>query len=264
MSLAVLPTKDEFEVLQNIVKYAVDSKHFDKLGGIPGAFTIALYAKEIGVPPITALMNFSNVQGKLTMSAELMSSLIAQAGHKVEILESTNDRCVIRGTRRDTKASYTATYTLEDARKAKNETKDNYQKYASDMLFARCISRLRRRLFADVGTKAYVHGEIEEAAEVKDESKIIDIAETSSPTPEALEHKPVVELPCMGMREDLKLMELVGDDIEQRNRCFAHYAKVYKREVKSFLDIPMEEFSTIKKKFEKHNEERLKKELETA
>jgi phage recombination protein Bet len=60
--------------------------------------------------------------------------------------------------------------------------------------------------------------------------------------------KPVVEIdePRMGMQHDLELMELIGDDIEYRNRIFTGYTKTLGREVKSFLDIPVKHYEKIK------------------
>lgn len=163
--LALVPTKEEFEIIQMMAKTAADSKHFEKIGGFPGLFSIALYAREMGIPAMTALHGgLVPVMGKITMSAEMMNSLIRQKGHKLEIIESTDKVCRIKGTRKDTGESYTCQFSIEDARKA-NLVKGGggYEKHAEDMLFARCISKLKRRLFPDVATKSYVTGEIEDA-----------------------------------------------------------------------------------------------------
>lgn len=164
MNNALVPSKDEFDIIQTIAKTASESKYFDKLGGPAGVMSIALYAREIGVPPMTALMGgFTNVMGKITMSAELMHSLIRQSGHKLKIMKSTNEVCEIWGKRKDTGEEYTAVYHIDDAKRAFLVKKDGgWEKNPSDMLFARCISRLRRRLFPDVATKSYVEGEFDE------------------------------------------------------------------------------------------------------
>jgi hypothetical protein len=166
---SLIPTQQEINALEIICKYAVDSKYFQSLGGLPGVMCIAMYAKEIGVSPMVAIMGgFSNVQGKITMSAELMHSLLRQAGVKLKIIKSDSSVCEIYGKRSDTGGEYTSLYTIEDAKKA-NLVKSGgaWEKNPSDMLFARCISRLRRRLAPDIATKSYVEGEIEEDKEVK-------------------------------------------------------------------------------------------------
>lgn len=160
---SLIPTQHEISALEVMCKYAVDSKFFQSLGGMAGVMCIALYAREIGVPIMTAIMGgFSNVQGKVTMSAELMHSLLRGAGVRLKIVRSDSTVCEIYGKRSDTGDEYTSIYTLEDAKKA-NLVKSggSWEKNPSDMLFARCISRLRRRLAPDIATKAYVEGEIE-------------------------------------------------------------------------------------------------------
>jgi hypothetical protein len=176
--ISLIPTTHEMQALETICKYAVDSKYFQSLGGMPGVMCIAMYAREIGVSPMTAIMGgFSNVQGKITMSAELMHSLLRGAGVRLKITQSDNTRCEIYGKRSDTGDEYTSIYTIEDARKA-NLVKSGgaWEKNTSDMLFARCISRLRRRLAPDIATKAYVEGEVEDD---KETVEVVEIAEVS-------------------------------------------------------------------------------------
>lgn len=89
---------------------------------------------------------------------------------------------------------------------------------------------------------------------------VIEIA-TTKPTTRNLEigSKPVVEtLELMGMSQDCELMELVGTDIDYRNRIYSSYSNILKKEVKSFMDIPAREFALIKGRVQAHNAEREK------
>src|SRR5215472_1969724 len=116
---ALVPSKEELQTYQVIAQTATESKYFEKLGGMPGVLSIMLYAREINVSPMLALMGgFSMVQGKVTMSSELMNTLIRREGHKLEILESTANLCKIKGTRSDTAESYIAIFTMEEAQRA--------------------------------------------------------------------------------------------------------------------------------------------------
>jgi hypothetical protein len=175
--LALLPTKEELDVIQVMAKAASESKYFEKMGGAAAIFSIGLYAREIGIPLMTALHGgLVPVMGKITMSADMMNSLIRQKGHKLEILETTSTVCRIKGTRKDTGESYTCSFSIEDARRAGLvKSGGGYEKHTDDMLFARCISKLKRRLFPDVASRAYVHGELdEEPKEVKEEVETIE------------------------------------------------------------------------------------------
>ncbi len=164
-----IPSRDEFTTLHAIAKAAHDSGGFSKTSStLAGILCIVLYSREIGIGPMEALTGgMNNIQGKITMSPELMNRLIRENGHKVEILDCTRELCRIKGTRRDTAESYIAEYSLDEARKAGLiRSGGPWDKYPADMLFARCISRLRRRLFADVGGRAYTTGELDDDASV--------------------------------------------------------------------------------------------------
>lgn len=189
MTKDVTVIADEIKALEAIAKYAASSKHFEKLGGEAGIFCIAMYAKELGLPIMTCLFGgMKPVLGNIEISPRMMNAMVRKAGHKIEILESTGDRCILKGTRHDTKESYTCSFTLDDARRAGLvRGGGGYEKWASDMLFARCLSRLSRRLFADVISTAYIEGEISsplsDAGQLAEESieTVIEAVNTVEP-----------------------------------------------------------------------------------
>lgn len=179
----IIPTADEFKTLQLIATHAGSSKFFNNLGGVDGILCISLMARELGISPMAALSGGINyILGKVEISPRLMNSMIRQRGHMLDISESTDTVCTIKGTRSDTKETYVCTFTIEMAKKAGLvKAGGGWEKYPSDMLFARCLSRLARRLFADVIGPAYVEGEINDSkndlkmtvneSEVKEEPK---------------------------------------------------------------------------------------------
>ena len=173
----LIPTNEEIKGIETMAKYACDSKFFNNLGGASGIFSIMMYAKEIGIPPMQAVMGgMHNIQGKIQVSPALMNSMIRRAGHKLEI-DSTDARCIIKGTRKDTGETCTVSFSVDDARKANiYKAGGGWEKYPSDMCFARAISRLSRRLFPDVIGVSYVEGEIQEEAANK-KSSIVDNSE---------------------------------------------------------------------------------------
>lgn len=269
MSNDLIPQEKEFQIIQTMAKSAVQSKFFDKLGNESGIISIMLYARELGLPPMQCLMGgMHNIQGKIELSARMMNSMIRKAGHKIEIIRSTNAECSIRGTRTDTGESHIESLTMSEAKQLGIYKKGAWDTYPSDMLFARCISRLARRLFADVIGTAYVEGEIADQKDFKHDPKpFIEVTEVESTKSVDIGSKSVVEEkppeePGMGITEDIELMDLIGDDIDYRNRIFSHYAKILKKDVKTFFEIPLAEYEKIKKKIVQHNEERLNSEME--
>lgn len=158
--LTLIPTADELTVYQVMAKTAGKSQLYNKIGGEEGLLSIMLMARELGIPPMQALTSMSVIQGKVEVSPRLMNMMIRKAGHRLDI-ETSDTTCSIKGTRNDTQEHYTATYTIEEARKAGLvKSGGGWEKYPSDMLFARCLSRLARRLFADVISSSYIEGEI--------------------------------------------------------------------------------------------------------
>jgi len=199
----------------------------------------------MGVSPMTAIFGgFSNIGGKITMSAELMNSLIRRAGHKLKIEQCDNVACIIIGERADTKETATVSFTLEEARKAGLvKSGGAWEKYTSDMLFARCLSRLRRRLFPDVATRAYVEGEIEEetvppitaALPNHPQGMHLDNANLPKPAEELID------------RVDLNglIYALSGDD-EFMQKILAH------RKIDSLEKLPKKAFPVVLKRIQEY------------
>lgn len=206
----IIPTQDEFKTLQLIATHAGSSKFFNNLGGVDGILCISLMARELGISPMAALSGGINyILGKVEISPRLMNSMIRQRGHTLDIAESTDTVCTIKGTRKDTKETYVCTFTIEMAKKAGLvKTGGGWEKYPSDMLFARCLSRLARRLFADVIGPAYVEGEI---ADSKDEMKMAINESEAKPVEEA--KKPELD-PRISVDQLEYLKTLINEDIE--------------------------------------------------
>jgi hypothetical protein len=166
MSKDLIPTQEEVKAIEVMAKQAVESKYVEKLGGYAGVFSIAMFARELNIPIMSALFGgMANIMGKITIAPQLMNAMIRKAGHKLKI-DSNDQRCIIEGTRKDTGEKCEVSFSLEDARKA-GLVKPNggWEKYPSDMCFARALSRLARRLFPDVIGMAYVESEIEDDEE---------------------------------------------------------------------------------------------------
>ena len=172
----LIPTQEEVRAIELMAKQAVESKYVEKLGGYAGVFSIAMYARELKIPIMSALFGgMANIMGKITIAPQLMNAMIRKAGHKLKI-DSNDSRCIIEGTRKDTGEVCSVSFSVEEARKA-GLVKPNggWEKYPSDMCFARALSRIARRLFPDVIGMAYVEGELDETVkEVKEEVETIE------------------------------------------------------------------------------------------
>lgn len=153
------PTGNELQALNMIALAASKSNLYKQT---PEAILMVLLsARELNIGPMMALNGgIWNIQGKTEISARLMMALIRRGGHSITI-DSSSTSCTIKGKRKDNGDTAEVTFTLEDARKADLLKSQTWTKYAEDMLYARAMSRLARRLFPDVIGNCYVEGEVD-------------------------------------------------------------------------------------------------------
>jgi len=125
-----------------------------------------LTGRELGLPPMTALASIHMINGKPGISAEMMRGLVLQAGHQIQVTESTSVKVVIRGRRKDEEDWTTVEWSEQDSRRA-GILSGNHVKYPRQMFAARATTELCRLLFADV-----IHGlrSIEELEDLGGES----------------------------------------------------------------------------------------------
>lgn len=109
-----------------------------------------LTGDELGLGPMQSLRMVHIIEGRPAASAELMRALVNRAGHRIDVVESRQDRVTLAGVRRDTGAQAKVTWTIGDAQRAKLTGNPAWAKYPRSMLLARATSELCRALFADV------------------------------------------------------------------------------------------------------------------
>lgn len=157
-----------------------------------------LTGREIGIGPMEALQKVYVVDGKPTMSAELMRALVLRAGHEITYPALTDDKVTVAGRRRGSDKWTEVTWTLKDAQRVGLAGKDTWKKHPRQMLSARATSELCRLLFPDaLGGVTYTPDEVEETEPAP---ATVTVARTRrlepvpTPTPEAEpEPHPVVD-----------------------------------------------------------------------
>jgi hypothetical protein len=77
-----------------------------------------------------------------------MRARLFTLGHDFEVVELSDTACTVRGRRRGSEEWKTASFTHEQARKAKLSGQ-NWDSYREDMLLARATTRLCKRYFPD-------------------------------------------------------------------------------------------------------------------
>jgi len=168
-SRASIPSDHEMMVYHTMAEQAVTSKMYKGIGDKAGVMMIMLSARELGIAPMQALNGGLNIiNGKVEISARMMSALIRKAGHQIIVKECNDTHCFLIGKRFDTGESLSTSFSIQDAQKAGLvKPGGGWVKFPKDMCFARALSRLARQLFSDVIGIGYVEGEIVASGEQK-------------------------------------------------------------------------------------------------
>ena len=135
--------------------------------------------RAFGLDRDTSLNCFDVIQGVVAMRATLRAALLQRQGWHWRFVRHDANECSMIATK-DGEAYADAsgqphvfTYTMEDAKRAKLDTKDSWKVNPMDMLFARCITRLQRR----VCPAATLGIDIPDTTELATIERIIDATE---------------------------------------------------------------------------------------
>lgn len=111
-----------------------------------------LTGHEAGISPMQALTKIHVVEGRPTMSAELMRALVLRAGHELWYEELSSHKVTACGRRREypDRTPTRVTWTMDDAKRARVDGKNVWRSYPRAMLTARATSELCRLEFPDV------------------------------------------------------------------------------------------------------------------
>jgi hypothetical protein len=149
--VSLFPSESEWNMLKEQASMMVKTGFLPRTIDTPEkAIAIALKGRELGIPPMQAFSHIHIIDGKPTISAELMLSQIWKHCPKavIDYLESTDMKCVIEAKRPGHKATKFA-YTIDEANKAGLLNKANWRGYPAAMLRARTVAIVARALFPD-------------------------------------------------------------------------------------------------------------------
>ncbi|MEV6180142.1 hypothetical protein [Streptomyces sp. NPDC052015] len=144
-------------------KLAATSFVPQSLRGKPGDIAAAILAgSELGLKPMATLKSIDIIQGTPALRAHAMRGLIQSQGHDIELVESTDTRCVMRGRRAGSEAWQTVEWTVERAQRMGLLGKDQWKKNPKGMLVARATGDICRLIASDaLHGMPYVSEELE-------------------------------------------------------------------------------------------------------
>lgn len=153
-------------------------------GNPPAVLAAIMYGREVGLPPIAALQGLYSVDGRVGTYAETQRALVLAAGHEYRIVEQSASRCVIEGRRAGQDEWQRFSFTMQEARDAGLDKKDNWRKWAADMLLARATARMCKAMFPDA-----VHG-MSTAEEIQDTVTVEQVDTSTGEVHQVSEAKP--------------------------------------------------------------------------
>lgn len=132
-------------------------------------FVILLIARELGIPQMSAINGVNVIQGKLSVSPQLMLALIRRRMPNCFIkIETCDDpvKCIVTMARDKDKMdeAYTTIWDMERARKLQLDQKDNYKKQPLTMLQWRAVGDASRKIFSDVLNGLYFPDELNDGS----------------------------------------------------------------------------------------------------
>lgn len=182
-------------------KQFADSGMFPDIKSAQQAVVKIIAGAEIGIPPFAAMSGIHIIQGKPTIGAGLMASMVKGSGkYNYKVVQQDEKICSIDFYQGKEKIG-NSTFTEADAKKAGTK---NMDKYAKNMLFARAMSN---------GTKWYCPDVFSGPVYVPEEMDQV----TEDTTAEVVEDKPVKKSPLTdkAFEKLLAKLEAPGADIDQ-------------------------------------------------
>jgi 5'-3' exonuclease len=142
-----------------------ESKRFSGYGSAPAVFAAIVAGRELGLQATAALRSMHIVEGKPTMSADLMRALVLKSGKAqyFRCIESTNEIATFATKRSDDPDSpeVKASFTIDDAQRAGLvKPRGGWEKYPAAMCVSRASAKLARLVYPDVLSGFYTEDEI--------------------------------------------------------------------------------------------------------
>lgn len=107
------------------------------------------YARALNIEPIHALTSIHVISGKPSASADLIAGLVRRAGHKLRVKSSDTEATATLIRADDPGFEYSATWTIDKAKRAQLLSNPSWTKYPAAMLRSRAITEVARQGASD-------------------------------------------------------------------------------------------------------------------
>ncbi|MCX5584229.1 hypothetical protein [Streptomyces erythrochromogenes] len=130
---------------------------------------VILAGHELGLQPMTSLKSIDVIQGQPALRAHAMRGLLQANGHEIELIESTDLYCKMRGRRKGAVDWQVVEWDIPRVQRMGLLGKDQWKKQPKTMLVARATGEISRLVASDAlhgmpyaaeELDGYVHGEL--------------------------------------------------------------------------------------------------------
>jgi hypothetical protein len=129
---------------------------------------------EIGLPPFASMSGIHIVQGKPVLGANLVATLVKNdPRYDYRVKEANNDRCVLEWYEGGQRVGESA-FTMSEANAAGLTNKPTWKAYASDMLFARALTRGARRYAPGIFGGAPIYTPEEMGVDTDEDGRVVE------------------------------------------------------------------------------------------
>lgn len=153
----------------NLAKLLVASRLLPRTLATPeAAFTVIMVGRELGLTAMQSIRSIHVIEGKPTMSADLMVALVKRSPvcRYFRIVESTADVATYETLRDGEEKPTRLSWTAKQAREAGLAGKGNWKNFPDAMLRARAAAALCRAVYPDVMLGVYETDEIAPSAPI--------------------------------------------------------------------------------------------------
>lgn len=120
------------------------------------ALAIMQKGKELGIPPMEALSSINVIQGKPSVSPQLMLALARRTGELIDLKMDANDKGATVTVTRKGQSPYTTSFGVKEATEMGLINKDNYKKQPAVMYQWRAVAQNLRVTFPDAISGLYL------------------------------------------------------------------------------------------------------------
>jgi hypothetical protein len=153
--------RDDWTVLREQADMLIKSNFLPQSIKAPEqAIAIILQGRELGIGAMAALQTINVIQGKPTVSPQLMLALINRSGQMEDMKMDSNGKAAVCMMKRKGRIPHTVKFGEEEAKALGLFGKDNYKKQPGTMYQWRAVAMCARVVFPDVILGLYTPDEM--------------------------------------------------------------------------------------------------------